>query len=287
MTARGKSVKAAAAVPPASPGGCPARESIAAVTPTVCSLMGIPPVPGEKPIARVLEAAWETFSEGSAERCLVFAPDALGSHLGGEEGLFDRVRRAAPLEVPARAVFPPKTPVCFASMFTGLPPEEHGIRRYEKPVLACGTLFDRLAAAGRRVAVVSVAECSIDVIFRGRPVLYFSEEYDPGVVRRTVSLLEEDRADFILAYVQGYDDALHRTTSFSPEALAAARENVSQFLETAEAFDRCWSRFNRALLFAPDHGAHTSPTTLRGDHGEDIPEDMELSHFYGFRGAGG
>lgn len=258
--------------------------SIMSVTPTICSLMGVPPASGVKPLAAVLEAAWEAFSEGVAERCLVFAPDALGSHLlEAEEGLFEPVRGAAPIEVPMRAVFPSKTPVCFASMFTGLTPEGHGIRRYEKPVLSCATLFDRLVAAGKRVAVVSVADCSIDVIFRGRPISYHSEQYDRRVVDRTVSILEEDGADFILAYVQGYDDALHRTSPFSVEALAAARENVSQFVETVAAADRCWSRFNRAVLFAPDHGAHTNPSTGRGDHGDDIPADMEMAHFYGLR----
>lgn len=258
--------------------------SIRSVTPTVCSLMGIPPLPGERPLETVLDGAWEVFSEGVAERCLVFAPDALGSHLReAEKGLFDMVRGVAPLEVPMRAVFPSKTPVCFASMFTGLAPEEHGIRRYEKPVLTCTTLFDRLAAGGKRVAVVSVAECSIDVIFRGRPVSYYSEEYDRQVVERTVSLMEDDGADFILAYVQGYDDALHRTSPFSGEALAAARDNVSQFVETVAATDRCWSRFNRAVLFTPDHGAHTNPSSGRGDHGDQIPADMEIAHFYRFR----
>ena len=50
-----------------------------------------------------------------------------------------------------------------------------------------------------------------------------------------------------------------------------------------QAFDECWNGYNRMIAFTPDHGSHKNSSTGKGDHGEDIPEDMELRHFYGFR----
>lgn len=266
------------------------RETIASVAPTLCALMGVPAPQGST--AEVLrEAVLEAgrlFGGGTAEKCLVFAPDAMGCVLAGRRpDLFDQVRSVAPLRLSLRAVVPPKTPVCFASMFTGMTPEQHGIRKYEKPVLTCDTLFDAFARNGKRVAVVSVRDCSIDVIFRGSSVDFFSEEYDPQVTNRALSLISDGKHDFVLAYHQGYDDVMHGSTPFSEEALKAAGNHVDAFLSLVRAVDRHWGGFNRAVLFAPDHGVHTDEATGRGNHGDDIPEDMDVYHFWKFGRRGG
>jgi hypothetical protein len=171
-------------------------------------------------------------------------------------------------------------------MFTGMMPGQHGIRKYEKPVLTCDTLFDALARNGKRIAVVSVRDCSIDVIFRGRSVDFFSEEYDPGVTGRALSLIAGGDHDLVLAYHQEYDDVMHGSTPFSDEALNAAGNHVESFLRLCGAVERHWAAFNRVVLFAPDHGVHTDAVTCRGNHGDDIPEDMDVFHFWGF-GKGG
>jgi len=261
------------------------RKTIASVAPTLCALMGIPAPHGSTSgvLREVVHGAGREFGGGSVERCLVFAPDAMGCVLAGvRPDLFDQVRSVAPLRLSLRSVVPPKTPVCFASMFTGMTPEIHGIRKYEKPVLTCDTLFDALARNGKRVAVVSVRDCSIDVIFRGRSVDFFSEEYDPQVTDRALSLIAGGKHDLVLAYHQEYDDVMHRSTPFSEEALKAAGNHVDAFLSLARAVDRHWGEFNRVVLFAPDHGAHTDAATGRGNHGDDIPEDMDVFHFWGF-----
>lgn len=235
----------------------------------------------------VLAAARSRLGDSRVDRCLVYAPDAIGDHLrAGHPALFTETAEVAPVHVALRAVLPPKTPVCFASMFTGAPPSDHGIRQYERPVLLCDTLFDALVRAGRRTAIVAVADSSIDHIFRGRDLDYYSEPYDPEVTARVLSLVEADRHEFILAYHQEYDDLLHETTPFSADAIRAAHRHVAAFREMAAAVDRCWLDYDRAILFAPDHGAHVDPATGTGTHGEDIPEDMELTHYYGFARCG-
>ena len=261
------------------------RFGIGSVAPTLCSLLGAPAPKASTAgvIGEVLLEARKVFGDGHARKCLVFAPDAMGCVLAGMcPGLFDAVGSVAPLKVPMLSVYPPKTPVCFASMFTGMEPSQHGIRKYEKPLLTCDTLFDALARSGKRVAVVSVRDCSIDVIFRSSSADFFSEEYDQQVADRAISLIAGGKHDFILAYHQEYDDALHRSTPFSDEALKAAENHVESFLNIAAAVERYWRDSNRVVLFAPDHGAHTDEATGRGNHCDDIPEDMEVFHFWRF-----
>ena len=278
--------------------------SIGAVTSTLCSLLGIAPpsLCAEPPLQRVLaelapippglgripHAAGEALDGAQVEKCLIYAPDALGNHLYSRYGsLFAPVLGSAPLAIPLRSVMPSVTPVCFASMFTGAPPERHGIQRPERPrpVLQGDTLFDALLRAGKRVAIVAAPATSIGRLFLGRALDYFPESYDPQVTQRVLSLLAADQHDIIVAYHQEYDDLMHETSPFDERALLAAANHVAAFAQLAEAFDRAWSRYHRAILFAPDHGAHVDPLTGRGTHGQDIPEDMEVVHFWGLRRA--
>lgn len=256
------------------------------MSPSIAALMGVdaPETSGCPPSRRILDAAAGAMP---VERMLVFAPDAVGSV---QTRCFPAARQAlaamTTVSVSLRSVMPPKTPVCFASMFTGAGPGVHGIRRYEKPVLGCDTIFDALARAGRRVAIVAVRESSIDLIFRDRPIDYFSEPDDRSVTGTALSLMESDSHDFILAYQQGYDDLLHTGNPFGPDARKAVTGHLEAFEALAAGSDVFWRGFNRASAFAPDHGAHLDPGSGRGDHGLDCAEDMEVEHFWRIRSAG-
>ena len=192
---------------------------VASVTSTVCDLFGIP---------RPADCVAPPFSEVAAfaarrtvTKALVFAADAIGAHLVRSYAeAFEPVARHAPTSVEACAVMPSVTPVCFASMFTGAPPDTHGIRKSERPTLTCDTLFDALSRAGRRVAIVAVENSSIDLIFRSRRIDYFTETYDEEVVERTLNLVAADQHDFILAYQQEYDDKMHATVPRSQRPCA-------------------------------------------------------------------
>jgi hypothetical protein len=263
--------------------------SIAAVTPTICRLMGVKP-----PRLSKAEALDSVLCEAEAEgivgrvsRVLIYAPDALGEGIYRDhEPLYDHVKGLAPVEVEMRSVLPTYTPVCFASMFTGAEPEAHGIMRYEKPVLRCDTLFDAVSRAGRRVALVAVRDCSIDLIFRGRDIDYYTEPYDPEVVRRTLMLLGEGAHDLTVAYNQEYDDAMHRSTPRSPEAIEALRRHLDAFSVLGEAFNGAYAAENRVIAFCPDHGTHIDPTTGKGAHGTDAADDVNVRHFWGiYRGG--
>lgn len=220
---------------------------------------------------------------GGVKKILVYAPDAIGRRmLAIHPELFAGLTAAGFNRMDLRSVYPSKTPVCFASMFSGLPPVGHGIKQYEKPALKCNTIFDALPAHGVRTAIAAVKDSSIDLIFRGRPVDYFSEKYDGEVTARALELIEAGGHDFILAYHQEYDDLVHASGPWKDEAIAAVKRHTESFLKLAAAFDRKWAGVPRAVLFAPDHGAHTDPDTGKGVHGEDIPADMDIAHFWRF-----
>jgi hypothetical protein len=245
--------------------------------------MGIPPPGGStsEVFPDVIKSARAARIE-KVDRCLVYAPDAIGSRLCRDyETRFREMSKHAPVRVPLRTVYPPKTPVCFASMFTGMMPKWHGIMKYDKRVITCDTIFDAFARASKACAIVAVKDSSVDRIFRDRDIDYFSETYDRQVTARTLELIEEDEHDLVVAYHQQYDDLLHETGPRSGEALEALENHIGSFVEMAQAVKSYWTHHSWMMAFAPDHGAHTDPATGTGTHGDDIAEDMEIDHFYG------
>jgi hypothetical protein len=259
--------------------------TIASLTPTICKLLGVslPSLSDASPLDDVLVKGCLPKQDGFFERCLLFAPDAIGCCLfNSYPEIFEPVLQEAPFHVQLQAVMPSITPVCFASMFTGAMPEKHGLCKCEKPQLKCETLFDALVESGKRVAIVAVKGSSIDRIFRGRAIDYFSETYDDQVRSRTLNLIEANQHDIIIAYQQEYDDQLHQTYPTSQECLTALQHHVKSFQAISSAINQYWNTFNSILVWATDHGGHIDPETGRGTHGLDVPEDMMVEHFYGF-----
>ena len=262
---------------------------ITSITPTVCALLGVDPpsLSDRSYLPEVIEASSTQLSGRIVQRCLIFAPDAMGAWLAAKyPSKFDEVARHAPLRLRLRSVVPPKTPVCWASVFTGALPEMHGIRPVSpRPVFHGDTLFDTMVRAGKRVAIVSVTDSSMDRVFRGREVDYFAERYDPEVTDCVLNLLEAGTHDIIVAYQQEYDDLMHKTTPEGVEALRAVDHHVEAFHVIAGAFSKQWRDYDRAIMWLTDHGTHVDAASGKGTHGDDIPEDMMVEHFFGFRRA--
>ena len=258
--------------------------SIASVTPTICALFGVEPPrdSGELPIDLVLVEAVRKLRGGKVSKALIYAPDAIGEGLYQDyRSQFSGVKKAASLEVEMKSVIPTWTPVCFSSMFTGAQPAVHGIKKYEKPVLAVDTLFDALARSGKSVAIVAVKGSSIDLVFRNRKIDYYTEEYDPQVEARVLDILNVKDYDLIVVYHQEYDDLMHGSTPRDPKALEAFRRHLKSFETITSAFNERYVHVNRVVAFTPDHGTHIDQTTGKGTHGTDSPDDMEVRHFWG------
>lgn len=260
--------------------------SLTRLAASVAAGMGVDgPKQAEERIPHV-EALVRRFSvSGQAQRALLFHPDAIG------QWLYERytqdflpVTARTQLALPMLAAFPPVTPVCFATMYTGAAPAVHGIRKYEKPVVTTDSLLDALKRAGKRVALVAVQHSSMALIFAGKPIDYYLEEDDAAAVRRGLELIRADRHDFICVYVEAYDDSIHETEPESPRSYQALQEHIREFAELSDAAETAWAKYDTLTVFAPDHGIHKTIYGV-GDHFADIPEDMNMLHFYGFQPA--
>ncbi|MBN1948171.1 MAG: alkaline phosphatase family protein [Candidatus Cloacimonetes bacterium] len=266
----------------------PVRYSIAAITPTLCALFGVrnPSACTEIAIPEILSFGNRKLRGKLLEKCLIFAPDAIGEHLLSVNPLlFSRLNQLADRQIPMLSVVPSFTPVCFASMFTGADPDIHGIRKYEKPVVQIETLFDVLAEAGKRVAIVSVQDSSIATIFQQRDLDYYPTENDLQVIIRSETLIKAGKHDLILSYQQEYDDELHHSDPYSQAAVQASNNHLEAFLRLHRCVRRAWQKYHHLILFSPDHGAHYDALLGRGMHGTDRPEDIEITHFYTLKKA--
>ncbi len=258
-------------------------------TPTLCELWKLrtPKQSLGRAIEPVLELGRNFFGEeGQLEKSLIFCPDAIGDVLWEDYPQdFAALTANAEIRLKSSTVMPSVTPVCFATIFSGAPPQIHGIQAYCKPVLTVETIFDIFAEAGRQVAIVAKNNCSIDKIFRDRKIDYYSLRDNDRSFELTKLLLRNCDYDLIISYDGSYDSSLHKTGARSPESLQAMRTSIARYVELAGLCDEVWRGYNRLLTFTPDHGGHDNEETGRGGHGTDIYDDMVVNHFYRLRQA--
>ena len=252
---------------------------ITGVTATVLHMMGLPvPAETEVPIAPITEK-WKN---KTADRAFLYNPDAVALWLYQKyTNLFTPVIANTQTALPLLSVMPSVTPVCFASMYTGLMPVRHGIRKYEKPVLQVKTLFDYLIANGKRPAIVSTSNDSISRIFLEREMDYFIYDSIEEVNEKAMQLIQEDNYDVIAVYNGNFDSRMHKTGPESEDALRELADNAARFAQFVDAIKQHWPQHNTFYGFMPDHGCHAIDGDC-GSHGLDMAEDMNIVHFYGF-----
>lgn len=259
-----------------------ARFQIEQTAATVAAVMGIDaPRGAQPPIAPVVEAAAAQLG-ANADRVLLYNPDAIAAWLWPKYpwALADVAARA-PLRVPVRTVMPSVTPVCFASMYSGVSPALHGIQAYVKPVLTVDTLFDVAPRAGKRVALVATNGDSMAKIFLERAIDYFFYDRFEDCLSKGLALIEANQHDLIAVYNRSYDATMHKFGPESREALDALASNARSFAQYVEVMARAWRGHDAMFAFAPDHGCHEIDGPL-GSHGLDMAEDMHILHCYGF-----
>ena len=239
---------------------------------------------GEEKEAGMAERIEEIAAYSRQERVVVYNPDAVS------EWIYEYYRnKFAPLEdgntvsLGMLSMVPPVTPVCFASMYSGLSPQGHGITRYEKPVLKVRTIFDLLSERGRKVAIVSTEGDSISKIFLHRNIDYFIYRKKEECNAKALSLIDEDKHDLIVLYNGDYDWAMHRFSPLGKRSVRALDENIATFLALKERMEERWKGRKATLAFAPDHGCHRAWGIL-GTHGLNVPSDMNIRHFWTFLG---
>jgi hypothetical protein len=257
--------------------------SIGDLTPTICEINNweIPAQSGGTPIAVVVDHAQRLFDgEGKNEKTFIYCPDAVGEiHRQHYPDFLARVEKVAGIRLLSSGVMPSVTPVCFGTIFSGASPEVHGIRQYAKPVLEVETLFDSAVKAGKKVAIVAVNSCSIDMIFRKRKVDYYSLCTDARCREITEKIMRSDDYDMIISYSTDYDHYSHKTGCDSETSVTALKTCVEYFEDYARLTDELWGKYNRTLVWAPDHGNHPVSESS-GTHGTNTADDMLVNHFY-------
>lgn len=261
---------------------------ITSVCASVLEAMQLPVPPALGPANPLLTALrQQTLGSRPADRVLLYNPDAVAYWLYQKyTPAFTPAALCSALAMPLRSVMPTVTPVCFASMYTGVLPEVHGIRKYTKPVLQTQTLFDFLPAQGKRCAIVSTAGDSISKIFLEREIDYYIYDSVEEVNAKARALVAEDKYDLITVYNGDYDGAMHRHGPEGAESLAALERNVAFYAALVADVRRCWRGHNVLYGFCPDHGCHEIVGGC-GSHGLDMTEDMNVIHFYGVQAADG
>lgn len=244
---------------------------------TIAALLGIePPKDAAVPCDLVVNYVQKRLSQ--VERVVMYNPDAVALHLWQKyPQLYVPVLDLEPLPIPICTVMPSVTPVCFASMYTGVSPAVHGIRKYEKPVLKRDTIFDCCIRAGKKCAIVSTEGDSISKIFLERDMDYYIYPTMDEVNEKAHELVLADKYDLLVIYNTNYDAIMHRHGPESPEALAALDGNCKEYAALASLIQQTGKK--TVLAFAPDHGCHEIDGGA-GSHGLDMEEDLNILHFW-------
>ncbi len=224
---------------------------------------------------------------GKVDRIFMYNPDAIAMWVYRKYTyLFGDVVKNTSLPLPLCSVMPSVTPVCFGTMYTGAMPEVHGIQSYTKPVISIDTIFDSMIRAGKRCAILGDPKCSLCNIYLERDMDYFPIESVDGINQKAMELIEKDEHDFIVCYNGNYDATMHKTGPESTESIDALKGNIAAFDMLAEQIRKKWAGHDTLLGFAMDHGCHEIDGGC-GSHGLDMPEDLNIMHFYGVIPAAG
>ena len=256
---------------------------ITGVARTIADIAGIgAPHEAGAPVDIIVNSANVHFNGKKADRVFMYCPDAIALWLFQKyTASFEKAFNQSNIQIPMLSIMPSVTPVCFASMYTGATPDIHGIKVYEKPVLKTDTVFDAYIRAGLKPAIISTADASMSRIFLERDMDYYIYDSHADCNKKAMELIEEDRHDLIVLYNGNYDTVMHRAGTESCEALQELKENIETYSALINHIGKHWHSHRTMVGFCPDHGCHDIDGKL-GSHGLDMPEDMNIIHFYRF-----
>ena len=256
------------------------RNSLTKVTKSLCNALNInAPEFAKESIGLVDKFVQKKTAGKGVDKIVIFNPDAIGEWVAKKyKNILQNIWESE-LCVQMSSVYPPKTPVCFASIYTGGTPQEHGINHYEKRKIEIESFFDALVSANKKACIVTVANQSLDILFRGREIDYYTLKNDKEVVEKSVELIADNNYDVICIYNQEYDDIMHRTHPKSLLAKRALTHYNNSYCLIKNAIKKSYVGKKTLFSTMTDHGVHRE-WYLLGNHGKDIAKDMNILHFY-------
>lgn len=257
------------------------RHSLDTLAAAWAQMLGVmPPAHAAEANPQLTAFVKAAFEGKNVDRIVLYNPDAIAQWLCEKYPDFmEEVTGRTHLTLPLYSPMPPKTPVCFGTMYTGAQPEVHGIQKYEKPVITIDTLFDALIRAGKKPVILSYGTASMSHIFNERQMDYYFFEDISQVNAKVVQLILEDKYDVYMIYNGNYDTIVHDRGPEDLATLGELRINAHVFGMLHDLIKANWSHHRTLLGFCPDHGCHLVRPG-KGSHGLDIPEDREIFHFY-------
>lgn len=255
-------------------------ESIAVLCSSYSHIAGLTPPKEAAAASKILTE----YAAGKSDRIFLYHPDAVAEWVSEEYSVYmPEIYERTGLKMPLCAVMPSITPVCFATIYTGILPDHHHVMTRDDKVTA-DTFFDSLKSAGKTAAVVTPEKSSMGRIFRGKALDYYYYSNEADARRIVGQLIAEDRYTLISFYDGRFDSAMHRSGPDSIAALYALRSASLLFASFDDLIAEHWQDHRTLTGFAPDHGCHA--TSKGGLHGTDSCRDMDILHFYGIRGNG-
>lgn len=256
------------------------RYSLINITKSLCNAMTMPaPKFAINGIKQLDDFVTQKTNGKGVDKIVIFNPDAIGEWVAIKyKDLLKDVWNSE-LCVQMSSVIPPKTPVCFGSIYTGAMPAQHGINHYEKKKIKIDSFFDALTRAGKKACIVTVVNQSMDILFRGRDIEYYPLKNDKEVVEKAVEIINSNQYDVICIYNQEYDDMMHRSHPKSLLSKRALKHYNQSYLTIKNAIAKAYVGQKTLYATITDHGVHRE-WYLLGSHGKDIEKDMNILHFY-------
>jgi hypothetical protein len=255
----------------------------------LCYAIGVEkPAHAADPSQKLVKYIDEKLGGGKVDRILMYNPDAVSQWVYERHPYYTQeVVENTELELPLATVYPPVTPVCFGTMYTGAQPKVHGITEYRKSLITIDSFFDALIRAGKKPLIIAYASCSMAKIYLERDMDYIHLDTVDQVNAAAAKAILEDRHDVIIVYNGNYDARAHRWGPESPMTMAELKCNSRTFAMLSDMVKSNWKHHNTLVGWAMDHGNHwvepyvtKSGKITYGSHGEYTPEDINIVHRY-------
>ena len=259
---------------------------------TVSRAIGIEPPKMAEPGLDWVNEVLENLCKEGFDRVMIHNPDAVGEWLYEQyPDAFTPVLKHTQLTIPFKSPMPSVTPVCFGTMYTGVPPAVHGIQEYAKPVIPVDTFFEAALRAGKKVAVLATQNCSMNMIFLGKGHDVYICSTEAEILEKAHELIVKDCYDILCVYTWMFDTNDHRYGPKAPEALESLYQQGQYFDQLATWVEENWKQHNTLIGFAPDHGVHKAPEgtlnskgkPIQGHHASDTPLDLNILHYFGVK----
>lgn len=249
-----------------SPLAAEAQVRITDVAPTIAASLGL---------AAPAKATGQALEAPKAAQAALILLDGLGYARYTEAVEDGLIPHLAALGTPLTGltVYPPVTSVASAALITGAPPEVNGAYQRGIRKTDVETLFDVVAAAGRRA--VAVEGESLPFNLRNAEVKLSGDRNGNGatddeVLANTLAVLSTGMPDLLYVHFHGIDDTGHTYGPGAPEEEALIREVDFAVGELLEALPS-----DTLVVIVADHGMHHVQEEGRlGNHGHLIDRDM-------------